>query len=794
MENNQIILGISKNSLYRLIDDPKEAEKAFESLKNYKKNKISDAYDFFNKYSLGNGKRLYNKFTADKLQHSLEYVGTFDYIKHKKMFNLDTKDGMDMHIYRNKNQYHKAPKNLTEMKKFINAGYFIFEGFSPCHNLTEENNNYKGRKSTLVETIYLLNHKLLYRPNQYSAKHNISVRGTPGTSFEGCQFIYNYDTGKLVTDNINRGTWDYGKYATHMHFILDIYPWMQFGNGENLEKPEMFIMSDAEAKLYFTPEALQNLAETKKKSSIFMNDKTTKLEYTNFLKWSNDTKGMIIVHSDEEKDLVEKQLKEAKEDFVDQEYFRNAEKRYNNGLTSNIDMAYKDAWFDYVSFLTFIENREITKGLDNLISYIDTNPSSFKDIISDNKEKEHYGELLFKSAFNILNQEEKNAGTIIKTKLPISITVYFSNQVKDAILDVKNKLGYDEAVNQVHFYRDAIVTAFNKKIANYNFEVRFSGDIVNFDADFDHFLLEIHQFRRVSETESTILNNKVLNLNAQRFIEANKDISKSDDEEIVRPSDSEYAKEAFGMSENMTLVLGSFLVTMFVGTSKLILDKLNEKQTKKLIKEISNYLFKQLSEEYDRLYKINTNIKTKFINSKVTYAFAEYDRYGVYNVYEPKDFMKREDYIEYRSTMILEAIKASKDYNHFLELTKDTYHDNLILDGFMLKEIFEDVDLLNELVKFEYGENSTDSYAKEDYIKSLINQMEEKIYDMTEPYIKTEKDTKYYFYDNRDAIDYSQLGKKSISDQLSFKVGYTINYNFPYEKVKKQIEFLINKI
>ena len=41
---------------------------------------------------------------------------------------------------------------------------------------------------------------------------NISFRGTPGSSFEGCQFIYNEKSGKLVTDSMNRGTWDYGKF------------------------------------------------------------------------------------------------------------------------------------------------------------------------------------------------------------------------------------------------------------------------------------------------------------------------------------------------------------------------------------------------------------------------------------------------------------------------------------------------------------------------------------------------------------------------------------------------------
>lgn len=793
MENNDIFLGISKNSLYRLIEDPKEAEKAYESLKNYKKNNIKDAYDFFNKLSIGRGNRTYNQFTFDKIAHSLEYVGTFDYIKHKKTFNLDTKEGMELHVYRNKNQYHKAPKDLNSMKKFIDAGYFIFEGFSPCHNLTKELNNYEGRKATLSETVWLLGHKLLYRPNQYSAMHNISVRGVPGTSFEGCQFIYNYDSGKLVTDNINRGTWDYGKYATHMHFILDIYPWLQFGNGDNLEKPEMFIMSSSEEKLYFTPQALQTLNETKKHSSILMNDKTTKEEYENFLKWSNDTKGMVIVHSDEEKDLVEKSLKQAKEEFIDQQYVNAANRKFQD--LSAIDMAYKDAWFDYVSFLTTVENREITQGLDKLVSYIDTDPISFKDIISDNREKERYGEYLFKTAFDAVGDKFK-PGINLKVKLPISIDVHFSPVVREAIQDVKNKLGDEETVNQVKFYSDAIVTAFNAKIKKYNFEVYFNDDFEAKSTDFDHFKLCICQFRRVSEIEGTILSNKVLKLNADRFIANNENIDKTPDgsvEDLVRPAAPEYSEEFLGLSKNTSLVLGGLILSLLVGAGKIIYDNLDANKTKKLAKQISDYLFKQLSAEYDRMYKINYNIKTKIINNKIAYAFAEYDKYGVYNVYEPKDFMKKEDYIEYRSTMILEAVKAAKNYDHLLELTKDTYHDVLLLDGEMIKEVFEDTDLLDELVRFEYGDNSTDHYAREDYVKSLINQMEEKIYDLTEPYVRTEKDTKYYFYADSDAINWNRVGKEPIKNQLKFKVGYTINYNFDFASVQKQMEELIKK-
>lgn len=793
----QNFLGISRNSLFRLLDDPKEAEKAYESLRHYKENNIKDAYDFFNKLTKGNGSRTYNRFTADKIEHSLEYVNTFDYIKHKKTFNLDTKEGQELHVYRNKNQYHKAPKDLKSAKKFIDAGYFIFEGFSPCHNLTKEKNTYEGRKATLVQTIWLLNHKLLYRPNQYSACHNISIRGTPGSSFEGCQFIYNYDTGKLVTDNINRGTWDYGKYATHMHYILDIIPWLNIGNGDNIENPEMFLMTPAQEKLYLNSSAVEKLNEVKKQSSIFMSDKTVKDEYEKFIKWSNDTKGMIIVHSNEEKDLIEKQLKQAKEDFIENQYQINAEKKYCDNTTSNLDMAYTDSWFDYVSFLTCVENREITNGLDNLINYIDTNPPSLKTMVSDDVEREKYNKLIFKSNFaNGMDQSSKYKGNTIPTTLPITIDVHFSENVKTAILDVKNKLGDTEARNQAIFYVNAVTTTLNKKIAKYNFGVRFDGDFEHFDLILDHFLLSVVQFRRVSETESTILDNKLINKSAEKFLANYDEITefRKSSEGLVIPAEPEYSEEMFGLGKQASFILGAFLVTLLIGTAKIAYDKFTKDRLDKIAKTISKNLTKSLSDEYDRLYKTNVTIKKRISDSKIAYAFAEYDKYGEYNLYEPSDFMKKEDYIEYRATMILSRAKEAKSYDDFVELSQNDKHDTLLLDGFMLKEVFEDTGLLDELVKFEYGDNNTDQYSRIDYLQTNIRQMEDKISDYVSTCVKMDPEAEFYFLTDMNAVNWQRVGKEPIKNQLKFKVGYKQLYKFDYESIRKDIETLISKL
>lgn len=791
-DKNQNFLGINKNTLDRMFEDKEFADKAYFLLQANEKLNIKDNFDFLNKITKGNGSRAYNKYTFDKIAHSLEYTTAFDYIKHKKMFNLDTDEGTDLHIYRNKNQYHKAPKDFETAKKFIDAGYFIYEGFSPCHNLVKGNNTYKSRKLTLSQTIYLSNHKLLYKPNNFSPMKNISIRGFPGTSFEGCQFIYNYDTGKLVTDNINRGTWDYGKYATIMHFILDFYPWLKFGNGDNLEKPEMFIMSKNEENLYFTQDALNKIKENKQKMPLLMNEKSVVYEYNLFLRWAKTNTDAIVIKGKDELTNLTTNLTKSKEEFIDSEYIKNCEKRYNNGLTSNIDMAYKDAWFDYVSFVTYLENREITKGLDNEIAYIDTNPISLKSLVSDSKEKDKYGELLFKSAFNILKPEEKTVGNKVLTKLPIGMTVYFTDEVKNDIIDVKNKLGITEAINQVHFYRDAIVTEFNKRIACFNFEVRFSGDLIDFEKDFDHFGLEICQIRRVSESEATILNFQVLSSNAKRFIKNNDDITNPDSntEELIMPRDPEYySGEAIGLLS--ASLIGFGIITLLVGAGKIIIDKSKEKNVKALAKTIGDYLNKELSKEYDQIKDIDKKLKSKIINSKAINTIAQYDTYGTYNIYESNDFIKKEDYIHNRSLEILNLIKISESYDRFIELLNRNSYKGILIDGKIAEQVFKDKSLIDELVKFESGSNNIDQISRINYVETLIAETHNKIAQLIKPLVESEKNIEYFIEDSQKSINWDRIGKQSIDDQLQFRLGYICKTLIDCSKIDKDLMNLI---
>lgn len=803
MENiskNQNFLGINKKTIERLIVDKDEVEKAYKALENYKTNKIKDSYDFFNKISDGNGSRAYNKFTYDKLSHSLEYTTAFQYLHDKKKFDLDTKEGEELHFYRNKNQYNKAPKDLQTMINFVKAGYFIFEGFSPCHNLRKGSDDYKSRKATLATTIYLVRSKKLYSPNQYSLMHNISFRGTPGTSFEGCQFIYNHITGKLVTDNINKGTWDYGKYATLMHYILDIDPWLRFGNGDNIETPDLFIMDETQEKLYMEPGAIQKAKNIKKKNSIFMSDRFVLAEFNQFLKWNKENSENLsyILSGDKEKELIISKLAKSKEEFINEEYIKNAEKRFDNNTVSNIDEAYKDAWFNYVSFLTYLENREFLSDENNIIQYANTDPISLREIISDSREKEKYGEILFKSAFINLKPEERIEGTKISTEVPIKLELVFTQEIKDIVQDVKNKLGDEEARNQALFYTNSIVVALNEKIKRFNFEVVQNTQNDPLEAIFGSFSINFRQFRTVSKIESIILSNKVLSKNAERFISNNEAINNPDssesNEDLVNPSIPEYLDYSCEGFSYSILALAAIIVTLLVGAGKIIYDKVTKDHIDKIAKRLSKDLVKLFSDEYDKLKVIDKNIKDRILKSKLVESIAEYDKYGIYNVYESSDMITKVDYITNRTNTLLLHAKEAKNYSEFLQLAKNDKFNQKVIDGYIYKEVFEDVSLLDELVKFEYGVTNTDQATRISYIQSIVEDITDKLLGSIEPLITKEPGVTSEFRRDDVAIDWSRIGKNPIKNQLKFILVYETHIESDYDNIQENIEKLIEKI
>lgn len=180
------------------------------------------------------------KITIDDKVKSTEYSSYFD---KDSEIDLTTSEGIDKHVNRNKNQFHKAPHDLETMRKFVKNGWFIEEGFSPCHNIPFDMNNERTRRLFTKKTVKMFLNGELHEMNDFSKLGNISFRGSPNSFFEGCQFVYNFFSGKLVVDNINKGTWDFGKYGTLAHLSLDVKPWYSMGNGEAVETEKDFLLS-----------------------------------------------------------------------------------------------------------------------------------------------------------------------------------------------------------------------------------------------------------------------------------------------------------------------------------------------------------------------------------------------------------------------------------------------------------------------------------------------------------------------------------------------------------------------
>jgi len=791
MENsnkNPIFLGISKNTIKRLFND--KGEEIFKSLENYKINEIKNSYDFFNKISKGEGSRAFNKFSYDKIQNSLEYINYFEYLKTHKTFDLDTEDGKEFHVYRNLNQYHKAPKDLKTMIKFVEAGYFLKIGFLPSHNLTANTNDIDRRKQTIPQTIYLIENNLLDKLNNFSVCSNIVFKGTPHSSFEGCEFVYNSDTGKLVTDNINRGTWNYGKDSSLTHFTLDIYPWLRCGNGDNTETINNFIMDENEENLFLNPETIKNLREKPEILNEIENNTTNiKNSFDSILKYLKEYRDVIAIKGKNFVEENDKKMSQAREEFVDDMYIKHSQKRGDTNI-SDIDMAYKDAWYNYVSFLTFVESRDIIKDMIDYVEKIFTNPISFKDIISSPEEKENYGELLFKSAFSQINDDNSSN---ITTKLPISITVYLSNNQKDLINDIKTKLGIDGAIKQYHSQVEEICDLLNEKVKRFGISLRTNSDIINFDTDYDHFMLSVTQERKVSEVEKTILNNKVLLENAKRFIRNNEDIiPDTSKEELVRPCDPEYSFESIAKPTIALVAVSIF--GLIVGSAKLISNAINKAKKEPTLKLISNYLVKVLSEKYDSLKKEDNLIKSKIHSSNVIKKISELDKYGEYNVYETNDLISKEDFIHKKSMEILTIISKSSSYPDFIQNCSKININVNIIDGYISKDVFEDLSLLDELVKFEYGENNEDYESRSSYLRTIVSNNLFKIGETVRAFVKENDKIKFCCDSSINEIDWNNVGKEPIKNQMGFKCYYNyIMDDFQWNKLQDEILKLIIK-
>ena len=99
-----------------------------------------------------------------------------------------------------------APPDKNAMDRMVKVGFFNNQGFTKTHNLNPTQNTEENRKNWF----------LLKTP-----KTNVDYRGNG--FFEGMQFIYNNETGEIVVDAINKGTYDYkSPYGRFWQFSLFI--------------------------------------------------------------------------------------------------------------------------------------------------------------------------------------------------------------------------------------------------------------------------------------------------------------------------------------------------------------------------------------------------------------------------------------------------------------------------------------------------------------------------------------------------------------------------------------------
>jgi hypothetical protein len=123
------------------------------------------------------------------------------------------------------NQEHRESDTLEKMKMLEDLGLFRLlgktgptKGHTGAHNIPEDEKGLFGRWNNFLT---LDGHG-----------ENLDYRGITGSCFEGVQCIYNENTGKLVTKDRNKGTFDYCHPSkdNFKHFTLDVLPWVVWSN------------------------------------------------------------------------------------------------------------------------------------------------------------------------------------------------------------------------------------------------------------------------------------------------------------------------------------------------------------------------------------------------------------------------------------------------------------------------------------------------------------------------------------------------------------------------------------
>ncbi|MCF0125289.1 MAG: hypothetical protein HUJ68_05955 [Clostridia bacterium] len=163
----------------------------------------------------------------------------------------------DRNIYQNG----YAPPDKNSIDRMVAVGLFKKQGYTGTHNLTTAENTKEGRKAVGGRT----------------GGDNVDYRGAVGTIFEGMQFIYNEKTGEIVTDEVNKGTFDYNSPYSHVPYFshkgTDIDPWIEWGTGgaddaskvimsEDMWNEVSNILSEFEAGNITKKEAQQRIQQT----------------------------------------------------------------------------------------------------------------------------------------------------------------------------------------------------------------------------------------------------------------------------------------------------------------------------------------------------------------------------------------------------------------------------------------------------------------------------------------------------------------------------------------------------
>lgn len=553
--SNKKLFGFNDNDLIFLFG--KNKDKAVKSLEKLEQThpEYTD-YDVLDHLSKGKGREAYVKLSAHRIK-SMEYINNFQIINNRKYLDLNSVEGKERHINRNKNQYNKAPKDLKTMYKFVDRGYFINEGYNPCHNLKTDNE--ASRKETVSRMLYLVNHKLTF-DKSYAGLGNISFRGAPGSSFEGCQFVYNETSGKLVTDNINRGTWDYGKYGTPSHYIFDVSPWIIMGNGSNTETPEMFIMSNKDEQMYLK-------TTYNKIKECIANDLGTATAKA--IKEGMNSSESLALDPEfiikERKEKHDKSIEEVCESFLEHSDENNSLNFLDND------------WNNYISFCSSVDDKSLIAGLEMFVNSMDSEPCCLKDLISDSN-KAKYKEFLLKSSMICIDNDDFNAGMTVKNDMPITLRINLNKGFSERLQNCNNR---DEAIKEFHKIRDdLIIPTISERLAKFGFKCRVLDDVTDTESSFEYFILTISQIRTISKEEEELINN------AHKKVTPIKEFAKEDLNTYYEP---EYSTEAFSKLGSISLTVGiSAFIISVVGIIAFLFDKFLWSKNRKIIQTIKD--------------------------------------------------------------------------------------------------------------------------------------------------------------------------------------------------------------